>query len=142
MSAQTVIHPSIFSIKKEAEDIFISNAKKLLLKNGYALGEGYCSFEQADSVIIYDIINLNNCKIFSLINKEIEFVEDECKEDIDNITESCEMTNSSNNCNSTDSVSVIYELWLSKGNSGTMDEFLELILKNDDVSSNWDEIND
>jgi len=127
MSAQTIIHPTIASIRKESEDSFIGNAKKLLFQDDYALGDGYCSFEQADAAMIYDIIKSNNCKLLNLIKIEIDRVEDKDPEKRDPL----DMLSTSNQN--------LYELWLSRGNVGTMEDFLNLILA--DEKANWDEIN-
>lgn len=127
MSAQTIIHPSISSMAKEAEDMFIDNANKLILDEHYALGKGYCEFEQLDSAIIYDIIQSNNCQLLDCINKELERIEDD--EDKEARPE-LDLYSTSNQS--------LYELWLSRGNIGTMNDFLNLILA--DEQANWDEI--
>ena len=128
MSAQTIIHPSIDSMREEAQKLFLKNADKYLLKRGFGLGESYSSFEQADAVMLYDIIQSNDCELLSLVKKELERIEDaeptkkKCSE---------ELTVASN--------TNLYQLWLSRGNIGTMDDFLDLILA--DEKANWDEIN-
>lgn len=128
MSAQTIIHPSIDSMRKESQKLFLKNADKYLLEKNFGLGKGYCSFEQADAVMLYDIIQSNDCEMLTLIKKEIERIEDEdptCKKKC-----SVEMDQVSN--------LNLYELWLSRGNIGTMNDFLNLILA--DEKANWDEI--
>jgi hypothetical protein len=127
MSAQTIIHPSITSIKEESEKLFIQNADKYLFKRRFELGEGYCSYEQFDAAIIYDIIQANDCELLTLIKKELERYEDD-----ETIKKKCstELTQTSN--------LNLYELWLSRGNIGTMNDFLNLILA--DEKANWDEI--
>ena len=116
MSAQTIIHPTITSMRKEAQELFLKNADKYLLERNYGLGEGYCSFEQADAVMLFDMIQSNDCDLLTLIKTEIERIEDtdcenKCSDEIDTT------------CNSN-----LYELWLSRGNIGTMEDFLNLIL--------------
>lgn len=127
MSAQTIIHPSISSMVTEAEDAFIKNSEKLLLEDFYALGKGYCNFEQADAAMLYDIIQTNNCGLLDLINKELHRIEDDPEEDKRPKLDIYTRSNQS-----------LYELWLSKGNMGTMEDFLCLILADD--KANWDEI--
>lgn len=140
MSAQTIIHPSITSIKKEAEDTFIKNANKHILKKNFALGEGYCSFEQLDAALTYDIIRYGKCNLLKIIEEGIESYED--AEKSKNKTTSLKKENGyriSETIKEED-YSVIYKLWLSKGNSGTIDEFLNLILKDEELkleSNNW-----
>ena len=127
MSAQTIIHPSIDSLKEEAEKLFIKNADKYLLKRRFTLGEDFCSFEQSDAVMLFDIIQANDCELLTLIKKELNSYEDE-----DTVKKKCsEEIQFTANQN-------LYQLWLSRGNVGTMDEFLDLILA--DEKANWDEI--
>lgn len=140
MSAQTIIHKSIDSIKLEAEDVIIKNANNHILKKIYALGDGYCSFDVLDAILTWDIINLNNCELAKIINKKIEEVEDtSCEVKCDNSINYTTEVKTTKDCIK-DNSNTLYELWLSKGNSGTLDEFLTLILKDDDFSANWDEI--
>ena len=125
MSAQTIIHPTVDSMREEAQKLFLKNADKYLLERNMGLGEGYCDFEQADAAMMFDIIQSNDCEVLTLIKKEIERVEDNdptCKKKC-----STELTNSSN--------LNLYELWLSRGNIGTMEDFLNLILADEKV--NW-----
>ncbi len=77
MSAQTIIHPSITSIKKKAEDTLIDIANKNILKEYYALGDGYCDFDYLNAALTIDIINTNSCVLYSIINSEIEY-KDKC----------------------------------------------------------------
>lgn len=124
MSAQTIIHPSISSMRKEAEDLMIANANKYILQSDYALGEGYCNFGQTDAEIIYDIIQYNNCHLLNLIKKEIESIED---------SEKRSGTYLDIHENSAQS---LYELWLSKGNMDTIENFLNIVAE--DTKANWD----
>ena len=129
MSAQTIIHPSIDSMRKEAQELFLKNADKYLLDRNYGLGEGFCSFEQADAVMMFDIIESNDCDLLTLVKTEIERIEDadpNCKK---KCSTELDITSNLN----------LYELWQSRGNVGTMDDFLNLILA--DEKANWDEIN-
>jgi len=129
MSAQTIIHPSIDSMREESQELFLKNADKYLLERNFGLGEGFCDFEQADATMMFDIIQSNDCELLTLIKKEIERIEDEdpnCKKKC-----STELTDASN--------LNLYELWLSRGNIGTMNDFLNLILA--DEKADWDEIN-
>ena len=126
MSAQTVIHPSIESIKKEAEESFLINADKYLLEADYALGTGYCSFEQADAAFLCDIINYNNCSLLNSLSNEIERYEDSDSYSSDYIYEDYSESTSTD---------TLYSLWLNRGNTGTRDEFLTILL--DDNKVNW-----
>lgn len=140
MSAQTIIHKSIDSIKLEAEDVIIKNANNHILKKIYALGDGYCSFDVLDAILTWDIINLNNCELAKIINKKIEEVEDVSYKlkYKDSVNYTTEVESTKNNVE--ESITTLYDLWISKGNSGTIDEFLALILKDNDFSADWDEI--
>lgn len=71
MSAQTILHPSIESLKKELEKTLTSNAKNYILKKNFALGEGYCEFEQKDAELLYDIIETGNCELLKNIKNEL-----------------------------------------------------------------------
>lgn len=122
MSAQTIIHPTINSLKEEAVGTIIANAKKYVLKENYALGEDYCEFEQLDACMTYDIIKTNNCALLTIIQQEIENVEYD--------SEHLYLSDTSNKS--------LYDLWLSKGNIGTMDDFLNTLLA--DVSADWGEV--
>ena len=117
MSQQTILHPTIDSLKEEAEKTFIKNADKYLLKRRFALGDDYCSFEQADAAMIFDIIELNNCNILTLIKKELESIED-LEDEKKKCSEEVKLTANEN----------LYELWLSRGNCGSMEDFLDSIL--------------
>lgn len=128
MSAQTIIHPSIDSMREESQKLFLKNADKYLLDRDFGLGESYCRFGQSDAVMMFDIIQSNDCELLTLVKKEIERIEDDdptCKKKC-----STELTQTSN--------LNLYELWLSRGNIGTMNDFLNLILA--DEKANWDEI--
>lgn len=118
MSAQTIIHPTINSLREEAVGTIIANANKYIFKENYALGEDYCDFEQLDACMTYDIIETNNCALLSIIQKGIESIDDSCEEDDSNHLDLVATSNQS-----------LYDLWLSKGNIGTMDNFLSIILK-------------
>ena len=127
MSAQTIIHPTISSIRDESKDTFIDNAKKHVLLEDYALGEGYCGFEVADACLIYNIIETNNCDLLNLIKIEIERIED-CTD--------CEKGDPLNILATSNES--LYDLWISRGNIGSMEDFLNLVLG--DIKANWDEI--
>ena len=72
MSAQTILHPTIESLKEEAEKTLTDNAKKYILKKNFALGEGYCNFKQKDAELLYDMIETDNCEVINILKKEIE----------------------------------------------------------------------
>lgn len=124
---QTIIHPSISSIREEAIDIIMYNANRYMLQSDYGLGDGYCDFEQMDAEITVGIINRNNCELLGLISKEIERVE---KDDKKEKKEYLDIYSTSHKS--------LYDLWLSKGNVGTPEQFLNLILTDEKV--NWDEV--
>lgn len=138
MGAQSIIDISITSIKDKEEDNLIKNAEKYIFNKYYKLGEAPCSFDYLDSTKIYNIIEKNICALNSLINAKLQGLED-CetseREQLTLKTTNFNMVNNSNK--NTDS---LYGLWLSRGNNGSMDYFLDLILKNDDIYANWDEI--
>lgn len=127
MSAQTIIHPSISSIKEESEDLFIKNADKHLLERRFRLGDGYCRYEQLDAAIIYDIIQSNDCELLNLIKEELEKVE--TADQIEDKYSEHIIDNAHDN---------LYELWLNEGNSGTKQQFLDLAFE--DTKADWDEI--
>lgn len=133
MSAQTILHPTIGSLKKESQNQFIENAKKLLLKENFALGSGYCMDNQLDALLTNDILSLNNCNISIKIHGKIHETEDSC-EKINLYEESNEYINvpRTNKRKSTQE-DTLYKLWINKGNKGSLEDFLDTILKDDEV---------
>ena len=119
MSAQTIIHPTIDSLKKEAEDSFIDNATKYLLQRRFHLGDGYCSMDQIDARMMFDIIERNNCDIIQLIKEDLEKIEEDLPE-YQKCSDQIALTANQN----------LYELWLCRGNIGTYDDFLKTIFSN------------
>ena len=127
MSAQTIIHPSIKSIKEDSEKLFIKNADKYLLERRFNLGEGYCTYEQFDAAIIYDIIQSNDCELLTLIKKQLEEVE--TNSELEDKYSDHIIGNAHDN---------LYDVWLNEGNSGTKQQFLDLAFE--DTKADWDEI--
>ena len=123
MSAQTIIHSSIGSIRQELQKNFLKNADAYILNKSFALGEGYSYYSQADSSILYDILQSNDCEILTLVKKEIERIEDAEPKKVKKYSE--EIVEKANQN--------LYELWLSRGNRGSKDEFLDLILKDEEL---------
>ena len=126
---QTINHISIASMTKDALNNLTNNADKFLLKKRFKLGEGECSFNQKDNSLLYDIIETNRCDIFDDINKTI-------KEGASCTHEVCLGDNKAPYVPSTDT---LYQLWLSRGNSGSMSDFLDILLEDEKVE--WAEIN-
>lgn len=124
MSAQTILHPSIESMREEFEKNFQKNANSYVLKKRFELGKGYCRFNQADSSILYDILQSNDCEIIDLVNKEIEKIENEDPKN--KKKKYSEELTYNRNVN-------LYQLWLSRGNTGSLDQFLDLILKDEEL---------
>tara|TARA_R110002012_G_scaffold295939_1_gene492782 strand:+ start:184 stop:603 length:420 start_codon:yes stop_codon:yes gene_type:complete len=139
MSAQTIMHPSIASIKKDAEDLFISSTTKLILKDDYGLGNSYCEFDMIDACMMYEIISINNCTINCVIQQQIDSIGDE-EEYCSTYDEDFNLNLSTGGTASSSTTDSLYQLWLSRGNSGTEVEFSDLLLKDEDVQllqNNW-----
>lgn len=126
---QSIQDITLRSIGEDALKAMAENANKYILKNDFRLGEGYCEFLQRDSEILYSIIDANYCELNSILEDSIEGVgaihRPKCKK-----TDSIPRTASD---------SGLYELWISRGNSGSMDDFLDAIFY--DEKMNWYEIN-
>lgn len=138
MSAQSIIHPTIYSMFKEAEDAIISNAKKYIFKRNFALGDGYCDFEQLDAAITHDIISTNNCHLLSCIQTQLEDSTTD-DEDIETLSEISNTSSITYNISS-NQTTTLYNTWLAQGNTGTINDFLDLLLKDEDVQliqNNW-----
>lgn len=137
MTSQTIIHPTISSMREEAESAFIKNADKLLLQKRFRLGGGYCQSEQTDHEMMYDIIMANDCELIYLIQKGIESYEDGSQVN-PNSSDSYISDIGGYSGYGTESKQGLYELWLSRGNMGSPDYFLNLILK--DTQANWSKV--
>lgn len=137
---QTINHISVASMTKEALTNLTKNADKFLLKKRFKLGEGECPFNQKDSSLLYDIIETNRCEIFDDINKVIrEGASCIYQVELDIPNEDSVLTSLRKANNGSTSKDTLYSLWLSRGNSGTMDSFLDLLLEDEKVE--WAEIN-
>jgi len=129
MSAQTIILPSVKSMKTKAEIAFVKNADKYLLKQMYSLGDSYCRNNQYDSVLIHDIISTNNCELLEQIKTELGKSE---------TIVSLGSSRGYSNDILQNSEDALYELWKGEGNVGTKTDFLNRAFL--DEKANWDEI--
>lgn len=77
MSVQSIIHKSIQSIQDTSVENFIENSNKYLRKRRFELGNGYDRFNQADSAMLYDMIDLEYCELTQYINTIIRCGPDE-----------------------------------------------------------------
>lgn len=123
---QSIQHKTLKSIEKEALRNMSRNADKHTLQRFYRLGEGYCEFSQRDSEILYSIVHDNLCEVNYIINRALESV-------------SCiykpEIREGKYQIEASEGDSALYQLWLNRGNTGTMEDFLDALFK--DEKMNW-----
>ena len=120
---QTIVNITVASMAKNCLKALLENTEKYLLKKRFKLGNGECKFSQKDNAILHDIIETNKCEIFDDINKIIKEGRS-CSHTV------CLGDNSKPYVPTTDT---LYQLWLSRGNSGSMSDFLDILLENESV---------
>ena len=135
---QSIQHTTLKSIEKEALRNMSRNADKHTLQRFYRLGEGYCEFNQRDSEILYSIVHDNLCEVNYIINRALESVsciykpeirEEKCQDDMHYGKDRIKCKEAS------EGDSALYQLWLNRGNTGTMEDFLDALFK--DEKMNW-----
>ena len=132
---QTIKEQSLSSLTKDCLKETIGNAKKLLLEKDYKLGKGYCKYSQNNSSLLNEIIKKNICCLTNNIKKSIDGEEVEYTT---TFTLNQDVVNLYGNKDPY-SNEILYKLWLQRGNTGTMDDFLNAILVDDSVE--WQEMN-
>lgn len=134
--SQTIIHKTINSIRLNLLDTIKSNSKKLIFIEDYLLGENYCEFEQEDALYLLDIIEMDNRELNCIIRSDIEGTLVEDSLDIKSVLKGTDFENT--NISLYNSQMTLYNLWLSKGNIGSLNDFLNLILG--DNRSQWEKL--
>ncbi len=118
MSTQSINKKNIENTYKEVQDSIIENTKKLVLQEGFALGEGMCEEEQKHNLKLYSIISKENCTLddylFQIITKGPDC---EYKVDIDIIGDS----------DTAQPAEDLYQIWLMRGNTGDYNDFLDML---------------
>lgn len=138
MSAQSIEHKTIQGIQQEARNNTIKNSDKYMLERFYRLGDGYCRFEQGNNSFINEIIETNNCDLLNLINKVIEDGPCKTSDSISKLNQDVSIYEDTTKY--TTSKDTLYSLWLSRGNIGSMDVFLDTLLTDEKVEledNNW-----
>jgi len=138
MSAQSIKHKTISGLKEEAEKSIIKSANDYLLKRLHSLGEGHCDFYYQDTSFVYEIIQTNNCDLLNLLNKVIEEGSQEYSESFIQLNQS--ISTYYNETGIPPNTNTLYKLWLSRGNTGSMDDFLDILLSDEKVEleqDNW-----
>ena len=109
------------------------NSKKIIFKEDYLLGEDYCELEQEDALYILRLIEMSNSDLNCMIRSDIEGTLVKDGLDVQSVLRGTDFEGT--DISIYNNQLTLYTLWLSKGNKGSLNDFLDCLLK--DCKDDW-----
>lgn len=133
MSTQSILVKSVDTIKNEIDKKLLINAEKYILKKKIELGKGVNKKLVKHQLRILSFICTENCELINSINNQIEG-----KKQDNSFEPKFRNIGYTPVCNADQKITskqedTLYRIWLSRGNTGSIEEFLDVVLENDRV---------